>query len=197
MQPESEKIANPCEYMSTLAKKILPLEKFGFTETYRSNEDNNVIFSSNILRINFVWSGWDYLAGNTISIYIGRLHAPDNELTIDWEGKQCYCWHRVEPALHFIDGDEVDIVAEEIYSHQLMTEYKNSELGKSLTGKRMQPEWLLNMHALILENYAEKLFSLYDMENEKVWRLFQEYVKKVYDIRGRIDHIEPPQGQIC
>ncbi len=42
--------------------------------------------------------------GNSISIYYGRLHAPNEETTMIWNGEECHCWHRFELALHFLDG---------------------------------------------------------------------------------------------
>lgn len=194
---ENERVEHPCEYMSQLAQELLPLSKWGFKESYRSNRTKDLIYDSEWCRVSFGWSGWDYMGGNSITIYYGRKHATDDKYTMSWNGEECYCWHRVELALHFLDGRTPEYGAKMEYSHDLKEKFKRSELGQSLTGKRRQPEWLMQMHATIWEQYVPRLFELFDLRRPDLWEQYRKFLKEVYDIKGRNPDITPPEDKIC
>src|SRR5215211_6919263 len=103
MSKMDERDVDPIEEMTRIAQSFLDLGSWGFKESYRSAKTGNLIYDSEWCRVNLVWGGWDPLGGNTISIYYGRLHAPNEETTMIWSGEECHCWHRFELALHFLD----------------------------------------------------------------------------------------------
>jgi hypothetical protein len=195
--PEDERVENPCEYMADLANTHLPLDRWGFRESYRSEKDERLILDSQWCRVKFVWSGWEMYGGNTISIHYGRLHAPDDSPKMEWKGEECHCWHREELALHFLDKRSPDYAATMIYSHALIQDYRDSELGKSLGKRRRQPEWLARMQAMIWENYAPRLFELFDLRHSELWEQYRQFVKEVYVIKGMIPEIKPAEDKVC
>jgi len=196
--PDEERIDDPCEYMAQLGRDFLPLQKWGFNESARFvTTSPKLIYDSEWCRVKFLWDGWEMYGGNTISIDYGRLHAPDDSPKMKWKGEECYCWHREELALHFLDKRSPDYAANMIYSHALIQDYKDSELGKSLGGKRRQPEWLVRMQAMIWEHYAPRLFELFDLRRPELWEQYRQFVKEVYAIKGLIPEIKPPEDKIC
>jgi hypothetical protein len=195
--PDEEQVEDPCEFMSQLANTHLPLKQWGFEESYRTTENERLIFDSKWCRIKFVWQGWEMRGGNTISIFYGRLHAPNNDVTINWNKQDCYCWHREELALHYLDNTMPDIAAKSIHTHDIIKRYRQSDIGVSLGGTRRQPEWLIRMHAMIWEEYCPRLFELFDLEQTELWGKYQNFVRDVYNIKGRNPVISPPLDQIC
>ena len=140
MNTVDEQDIDPIEEMTRIAKSFLDLALWGFNESYRSAKSGNLIYDSEWCRVNLVWGGWDYGGGNSISIYYGRLHAPNEETTRIWNSEECYCWHRFELVLHFLDGQTPEYASKTMYTHNLIEQYKQSEHGQSLTGKRRQPD---------------------------------------------------------
>jgi hypothetical protein len=194
---ENESVEDPCEYMSLLAQELLPLSKWGFKESYRSNRTKDLIYDSEWCRVSFGWLGWDYMGGNSISINYGRLHASNDKGVILWNGEECHCWHREELALHFLDSNTPEYSAKRMYSHTIKEKFRQSELGQSLTAKRSQPEWLIRTHNAIWEQYAPRLFELFDLRRPSLWVQYRKFLKEVYDIKGRNPDIKPSEDNIC
>jgi hypothetical protein len=193
--PDNEKMKNPCEEMNRLAQKTLLLKKWGFQESYRSNKDERLIYDSAWCRVKLVWSGWEVYTGNTMSMYYGRLHAVNDLSHMIWNGEACHCWHRVELVLHFLDKRLPEYAAQNIYTHSLIGKYYEDEFQKKYY--RRQPEWLVHMHATIWENYAPRLFEVFDLRHPDLWEQYQQFVKQVYDIKSRNPAINPPLDKIC
>jgi hypothetical protein len=114
-----------------------------------------------------------------------------------WNNEECYCWHREELALHFLDGSMPKYAAEHIYSHSLKQKFRQQDLELKLTGERNQPEWLVRMHALIWEQYAPRLFEIFDLHRANLWQDYRKFLKEVYDISGRSPAINPPLDKVC
>ncbi|MCI0610857.1 MAG: hypothetical protein L0Z71_17580 [Anaerolineae bacterium] len=197
MSTVDERNVDPIEEMTRVAGSFLDLALWGFKESDRSAKPGNLIYDSEWCRVNFVWGGWDQLGGNSISIYYGRLHAPNEKATMTWNGEECHCWHRVELALHLLDRQTPEYASKMIYTHSLIEQYKQSDIGQSLTGKRRQPEWLVRMHAMIWKRYAPRLFELFDLRRPDLWEQYRQFLKEVYDIKGRSPNIKPPLDKIC
>ena len=195
--PEDERVENVCEFMGHLAHTYLPLGRWNFQESYRSKEKGLLIFDSQWCRIKFVWDGWDMRGGNTISIYYGRLHAPDNNVIMAWNKEDCHCWHREELVLHYLDERSPEDAAKSINTHRIIKKYRESDIGQSLSGNRRQPEWLVRMHATTWEEYSPRLFEIFDLQRSELWNKYTAYLKDVYDIKGRNPIIKPPLDKIC
>jgi hypothetical protein len=197
MKANAERNVNPIQEMTRVAQTFLDLGSWGFTESYRSVKAGILIYNSEWCRLNLAWEGWDSGGGNTISIYYGRLHAPNEETTMIWNGEECNCWHRFELALHFLDRRMPEDASKTIYTHPLIHQFKSSELGQSLTGKRRQPEWLAQLHVTIWRHYGKRFFELFDLRRPDLWQQYRQFLKEVYDIEGRFPEIEPPMDKVC
>jgi len=185
MWPSKDEIVDdPCEYMAQLAQRILPLAKWGFEENIRPGE--RIIYNSKFCRLKIVWGNWDYMGGNSISIYYGRLHAPNEVVTMQWNGEECKCWHRAEFALHFLDGQKLPekLPLTWLYSHDFLTPfYEDADILKEY--KRRQPEWLMQMHEVIWERYAPRLFEVFDLRRPELWKQYREFLRACYVAEGR------------
>lgn len=197
MSTMDERDINPVDEMSRVSQSFLDLGRWGFKESYRSTKSGKLIYASELCQVNFIWGGWDPLGGNSISVRYGRLHAPNEKATMVWNGEECHCWHRFEPALHFLDGRTPIDASKMVYTHSVIKQYKQSDLGQSLTGKRRQPEWLTRMHADVWEHYGERLFELFDLRHPDLWQQYRQFLKELYDIQGRMPEIKPSLDKVC
>ncbi len=196
--PDDKRIDNPLQEMDKLAKAYLDLERWGFRESTRFQSTSpKIIYDSNYCRVNFFWEGWDYNLGYSMGILYGRLHAPDDEISMEWQGRECRCWHHIEPALHFLDGTSPQYAAKNFFRSQVIHNFRLSELGQSLAKKHRQPEWLIRAHASIWKQYGQRLFDLFDLRHPELWEEYQTFIKAVFKIKGLNPHIKPPQDQIC
>jgi len=59
------------------------------------------------------------------------------------------------------------------------------------------PEWEIRKHAYIWEEYAPRLFELFDLRHTDLWEKYRQFLKAVYDIKGRSLNIKPPLDSIC
>jgi hypothetical protein len=185
---------NPITEMMRIAQDILRFELRGFKETYRSEKSPQLIYDSVWCRISLVWGGWDYGSGNTMHIYYGRLHAPNEKETMLWNGEKCHCWHGIEQALHFLDGRTPADTAELDYSHPVTDSFYEEENEQKYES---QPEWMAHMHVAVWEHYGDRMFGLFDLRQPDLWKQYQQFLKDVYDIKGRIDSIQPPLDRVC
>jgi hypothetical protein len=197
MSVNDERNVDPIQEMIRIAQNSLDLGMWDFKESFRASKPGKLIYDSEWCRLSLIWGGWDPLGGNSISIYYGRLHAPNEETTMIWKGEECHCWHRSELALHFLDGHTPEYASKTIYTHNLIEQYKRSELGQSLTGKHRQPEWLAQMHMTIWRQYGKRFFELFDLRRPDLWQQYQQFLNEVYDIEGRIPEIEPSLDKVC
>ena len=186
-----ERAVNPIREMSRIAVDILSLPARGFKESFRSIKwPQTLIYDSEWCRIRLDWDGWDYMVGNSIQIQYGRLHAPDDEAIMVWNDEICHCWHRLNYALHFLDGSSPAQAAEMRNSTPITKPFYLDEIRERFD--RRQPEWLAQMHLTIWQHYDKRLFELFDLRQPELWRKYRDFLKNVYDIEGRIPYIDPP-----
>jgi hypothetical protein len=195
MSTVDERNVDPIQEMTQLAESFLNLTHWDFKESFHSKNSGDLIYDSPQCRVNLVWGGWDATDGNTISIYYGRLHAPNEKRTMIWNGDECHCWHRVEHALHFLDGTTPVDAAKLNYSHPIRAPFYEEEFLQSF--RRRQPEWLVKMHAAIWDQYSKRLFELFDLRRPDLWEDYRQFLKEFYDIKGRSSFIKPPLDQVC
>ena len=191
-----ERNVDPITEMLRLVKEgNLTFDRWGFKETYRSVTENRLFYDSEWCRIKLVWGGWDPSTGNSISIYYGRLHAPSEDVTMNWNGEECHAWHRFEHPLHFLDGRSPADAAEMNYSTPLTNKYYDDEFSKKFD--HCQPEWLMKMHMEVWTYYGDRLFELFDLRKPQSWENYRKFLKEFYDIKGRLPFIQPPLDKVC
>src|SRR5574341_1011867 len=194
MSTIDERDVDPIEEMTRVAQRFLDVSTWGFMESYRSAKPSKLIFDSEWCRLKFVWDGWDYLGGNTISIYYGRLHAPNEKARIIWNGEECHCWHDFDHALLFLDGRTPADAARLIYSHPITSPFYEEEFRQKF--RRRQPEWLVQMHMTIWQHYGKQLFELFDLRRPDLWEQYRQFLKEFYDIKGRSPAIQPSLDKV-
>lgn len=195
MSNEDERNVNPIQEMLRLVHDFSNLGLWGFKESFRSVTDKRLIYDSEWCRMKFVWGGWDYGSGNSISIYYGRLHAPNENTTMIWDGEECHAWHGFEHAIHFLDGRSPTDAAKMNFLTPLTRKYYEEEFSQKY--HRRQPEWLMKMHMEVWENYGRRLFGLFDLRQPNLWEQYRKFLKEFYDIKGRISFIKPAMDKVC
>jgi hypothetical protein len=195
MSKVDERNIDPIEEMSRVAQNFLDLKSWNFKESYRSAKSGNLIYDSEWCRVNLVWGGWDYGGGNNISIYYGRLHALNEETRMIWSGEECHCWHDFDFALHFLDRQTPIAAARLHYSHPITDPFYEEEFRAKY--RRRQPEWLAQMHTTIWQHYSRRFFELFDLRQPDLWERYRQFLKEVYDIKGRSPRIKPPLDKVC
>lgn len=195
MSTNDEKNVDPIQEMIHVAQTFLDLDRWGFKESYSAAKSENLIYNSELCRVNLIWGGWDPMGGNSINIRYGRLHAPNEKATMIWNGEECHCWHRFEHALHFLDGRTPIEAAKMDFSHTLTDPFYELETRQKF--RRRQPEWLALMHNAVWESYGKQFFELFDLRRVEMWNQYMQFLKAVYDIKGRNPNIEPPLDKVC
>jgi hypothetical protein len=128
MNIDDEKNIDPIHELLRLTQENSNLHEWGFKESFRSVVHKRLIYDSEWCRIKLVWGGWDYGSGNSISIYYGRLHAPNENVTMFWNGEECHAWHGFELALHFLDGRSPTEIAKVNISLPLLVNFTKKKL---------------------------------------------------------------------
>jgi hypothetical protein len=195
MSTTEERNADSLKVMTHIAQNVMNLSLRGFVESYRSAKPGKLIHDSEWCRVSLIWGGWDALEGNSINVRYGRLHAPSEKVTMPWGGEDCRCWHRVEHALHFLDGRTAAETAKLDYTHTLITAFYEDETRKKFF--RRQPEWLAQIHVAIWQDYGKRLFELFDLRRPDLWEQYRQFLKQVYDIQGRNPVIKPSMDKVC
>ena len=196
MSIDHERKVDPIQEMSNLIHQYLvELNIWGYKETFCSQETKSLIYDSQWCRVNFTWGGWDAAGGNSINIYYGRLHAPNESAKMVWNGEECHAWHRIEQVLHFLDGRSPVDSAKLNYSVPLIKKYYEESFRKEY--HRRQPEWLVKMHAEIWRYYGKGLFEVFDLRQPVIWDQYRDFLKHFYDNKGRPSFIKPPMDKVC
>lgn len=192
-------IQNDLSWIITdLVNKNLSPEQWGFSKNSRFPNENQkgiLIYDSKFCRVKFVLESSDYFPQHDIKIFYGRLHAPDIEDSILWNGKNCYCWHRNIPILTipFIEGISPQQLVETTHEvwdalmEKLKVNYPSSDMV----------EYPLRLHAKIWEHYKEKLFSIFDLRNSELWEEYSTYTNEYNEAFRKRHNLSLKTKMIC
>ena len=190
-----ERDVDPIQEMLRIVNDFSKIETWKFEESFRSEKGNELIYDSEWCRISLTWGGWDQAGGNSMHIHYGRLHAPNENITMNWQGEECRCWHELDYVLHFLDGRTPAEAADLDVSHPTTDAFYKSEITQKF--QRRHPEWMAEMHLTIWQQYGQRLFDLFDLRQPELWKQYQAFLKEVYDIQGRDSDIKPPMDKVC
>jgi hypothetical protein len=145
-----------------------------------------------------------------LPVEYGRLHAPNDSLSMVVGGEEYWCWHSSVPLLvlfleryspkEMIDRQEKD---GRLPSLPLLASYDRSEEGREL--RRMYPPAsIIRRESLIWSHYGDRLFDLFDLRRPGPWGQYEEflgtYYQAYYQIHPRRDlppDTSPPWHRIC
>ena len=154
-------------------EKHLPLAKWGFSKTFQPEKSGLVIYDSEFCRVQFELSVLNYYPLYQTIISYGRLHAPNNEKYMISNGEKCLCWHsKIHLTIPFIEGVSAQKLADERYGEtweslveDLKVDYPHADYL----------EYPLRLHAKLWEHYGERLFSVFDLRQPKVWNQYSKF----------------------
>jgi hypothetical protein len=115
-----------------------------------------------------------------LSISYGRLHAPRDEDTMEWNGKKCLCWHRLtlSPLLFFLDGLSPAKAVELKFGR---TKVEADFLASSRKEWSVPEHWA-RRHAMLWEHYDQRLFNLFDLNRPDLWEEYATFLKEYYEM---------------
>ena len=192
------------EKLTRLLESILDFKRWGFRQSYAFISPKSlpyVIYSSEWCRVRFSLNGGDQYHGNELAVRYGRLHAPDNEAVLIWNGEKCRCWHLVYDALDFLDGLSPQEAVDQLHKQPspVVEQFRQSELGKKLHFDHL-PEWATREEAAIWEHYGQRLFDLFDLRRPELWEEYTRFIKEYYkilDIKPGPGSPYPPRYKVC
>ena len=186
---------------------FLDFKKWGFRISYHLISSKflpSVTYDSEWCRIKFSLRGGEMWRGHEMSVRYGRLHALNDEAVMVWKGEKCFCWHRENDALLFLDGlspqEAVDHILIKEQWPYIKEQFRRSEIGKELSRNHYPecPEYVTRMEAAIWGHYGQRLFELYDLRRPALWKRYAQFVREYHRILG-LGPIPgyPPHDQIC
>jgi hypothetical protein len=205
-------INNELQTIIDTVERLLPLQKWKFNrdiqffsrfkpgyrdpcvDSFGKPYAPTVIYSSDRCRIRFILDDTGY--GRSIGLYVsyGRLHAPDDEQFIQWEGENCYCWHReISLALYFLDGISPNEAVEN--RGKLSPKGLQDFVEKNYPSTEYM-EIFLKYNATAWAYYGDSLFNLFDLRHPNLWNQYTDFLREYYDIYGRFN-IKPALDKIC
>jgi hypothetical protein len=114
---------------------------------------------------------------------------------MNWNGEECRCWHDLDYVMHFLDGRAPADAVNLNRSHPITNPFYEDDSQQKFS--RRQPEWLAQMHTAIWRHYGKQFFELFDLRRPDLWEKYRQFLKEVYDIKGRSPRIKPPLDKVC
>jgi hypothetical protein len=191
--PEEKWIEDLPSYLAKIAYQYLPLDQVGFHEAYRG--EKNLILNSEWcrIRLNASWEANPYAQydGDYILwIYYGRLHAPDDEWEMKWQGEVCECW--LGPLHYFYD-----FIHEAFPRKGRPTRREVRKDFDKVERKFPNPiHWRLALEAEYWKHYTPELFYLFDLRRPELWEQYCAWLKARYIAEGRREEEDERQGLI-
>ncbi|SRR5258706_5234869 len=181
-----------------LLETHIDFEKWGFRQTFYGIAQEfapSVIYDSQGCRVRFVWQIADHQDGPTLDIRYGRLHAPNHQRFMVWNGIDCHCWHHLlDNVLSFLDGlspqEAVEKNREMAYINQFAQQNKGNQWPHI--------EWTVRLHSSIWEHYEHHLFDLFDFRYPDLWEKYTQFNREYYRLKPRAYNPSAPLPEsIC
>jgi hypothetical protein len=186
-----------------LIEEYLEIERWNFHLSFTKfikPRNIKIIYDSEWCRVKFMFSRMHYPETDEISIEYGRLHAPNEEAFMMWNGEGCRCWHSVLDPLRFLDG----LTPAEAYK-QVMVEkqlppvvrsFRESKLGKKFKSE-YSPKAAIALQANLWEHYGQRLFDLFDLRRPELWGEYRGFLKEYYSLLGLESNYGLPHEYVC
>lgn len=150
-----------------------------------------IIYESEQCKIRFRWEQDRSYEQPLIYINYSRSHAPLDQNLMIWNGQKCWCWHRVERILNFLDGlSPFDTNNREFIVPQAIKDFYQSNKDKGWS----QPEFKARSEAFLWDGYGQRLFNLFDLHRPDLWNGYTNFLKEYYthqDEKNKLKGIPP------
>lgn len=200
-QPESSESLGKA--VIQLIEENLDLQQWYFKLSYTDFTNLSsqvVIYDSPFCRISFSFSRQRLPKYDELRIEYGRLHAPDDEPFMEWNGQTCRCWHGMLEYLRFLDGlSSQEAVTQDNDNKQLpriVREFNSSNIGRELL-EEYPPKYAVVLEASIWNYYGQKLFDLFDLRRPDLWDEYRRFLKEYYRLLDMKASYGPPYENVC
>ena len=184
-----------------LIEENLEIKRWNFRLTFtKFIEPRNIkiIYDSEWCRIKFMFSRMHYPETDEILVEYGRLHAPNEESLIPWNGDMCRCWHNILDPLRFLDGlTPSEAYEQAIVDNQLPSAvryFRDSQRGQELL-KEYPPKSAIALQSTLWKTYEKKFFELFDLRRPYLWEEYRDFLKAYYKLLG-LKSRRPPEN-VC
>lgn len=191
------------EAVLQLIEENLGIKHWNFRLAYTKfikKSNIKIIYDSEWCRAKFMFSRMHYPETDKLLIEYGRLHAPDEEMFMTWEGEGCRCWHNILDPLRFLDGlTPADAYKQAMLDKQLppvVRNFRESELGKELLDE-YPPKSTIVLQAGLWKHYGERLFELFDLRQTDLWEEYRGFLREYYSLLGLKSDYGLPYEFVC
>jgi hypothetical protein len=186
-----------------LIERNLQVEQWRFRRTFTNFAKTSsilAIYDSEWCRVSFLVSRGRDPEDDEVSIEYGRLHAPNEEPFMVWQGEECNCWHHILDALRFLDGlSPLQAMEQARIRNELprvIAEFRDSPDGQKLL-QEYPPEYAVKQEAAIWEHYGIRLFELFDLRRPDLWDEFRAFLREYHRLLGTKTLYGPPEENVC
>jgi hypothetical protein len=186
-----------------LIEKSLDIKRWKFRLTFTKfikTSHIKVIYDSEWCRVKFIFSRMRYPDSDELTIDYARLHAPNEEPFMVWNGEECRCWHNIWQPLYFLDGlSPSEAVHKADIQNQLPLVAENfwhSKRGKDLREEYI-PKYGIVLQSVLWEHYEQRLFELFDLRQSKLWNQYKHFLEEYYKLLDRKAIYGPPYENVC
>ncbi len=186
-----------------LIEENLDINHWNFRLTFKKflkTSHIKIIYDSDWCRIKFMFSRMRFPDTDELTIEYGRLHAPNEESFMMWNGEECRCWHNVLFPIRFLDGlTPTDTFKQVNVDKQLpliVRNFRESKLGKNLFNE-YPPKATIVLHSVLWGHYGKKLFELFDLRRSDLWDDYKKFLKEYYSLTEVKASYGPPYENVC
>lgn len=200
-KPES--IEDVGKALLQLIEENLEIKRWNFRLTYTKfikKSNMKVIYDSEWCRVKFMFSRMHFPETDKLLIDYGRLHAPNEELFMMWNGEGSRCWHNILDPLRFLDGltpaDAFKEARQDKFLPLVVRDFRASKLGKQLQAE-YPPRSSIVLQSRLWAHYGESLFELFDLRRPDLWEGYRGFLKEYYSLLGLKSDYGLPYEYVC
>lgn len=186
-----------------LIENNLEIKRWGFRLAFTNfTKASNIkaIYNSEWCRLRFMFSYMRYPHADELSIDYGRLHAPDEEPFMIWNGEECRCWHSILVPLRFLDNMTPTAAYKQVMVDKavpiIVRNFTESHQGKKLLNE-YPPKHEIVLNNTLWKHYGKRLFELFDLRRPDLWEEYRRFTSEYYRLLGMTSAFGPPYENVC
>jgi hypothetical protein len=203
MSSTDDIVKKDLEFLTKTLGRFLDFRHWGF-DTVHVNVKGTIyglLYISEKCKVQFSAFRERSYAEPEVHVAYGRLHAQDEQASIDWQGEKCWCWHDVRHLISYLDGKNSKDMSEQDF--WLPNIYK-----KFLEARKVgwgDEEFVARFHSATWDKYGQRLFDLLDVRYPDLWKGYSDFLTEYYQIkeekykaqRTTLYPIDPPSYKVC